>query len=65
MWCTPPSRYANDNKHLINTITIICKGRKGGALASTVHSYYQHGNPGIRNLIKRVLGKVSNNNYST
>ena len=44
-------------------LTLFILGKKGGALASTVHSYYQHGNPGIRNLIKRVLGKVKNNNY--
>ncbi|EDV25710.1 uncharacterized protein TRIADDRAFT_23488, partial [Trichoplax adhaerens] len=43
---------------ILASLTDICTGKKGGALASTVHSYYQHGNPSIRNLIKDVLGKV-------
>lgn len=37
----------------------ICKGIKGGALASAVHSYLQHGDHYVRNLVKNVLAQVS------
>ena len=37
---------------------IYISGKKGGALASTVHSYMQHGNPMIKELIKHTLTMV-------
>ncbi|XP_074658179.1 gamma-tubulin complex component 3 homolog [Tubulanus polymorphus] len=36
----------------------ICKGKKGGALASAVYSYTQHGDYDIRNMIKHTLTLV-------
>ncbi|XP_078693983.1 gamma-tubulin complex component 3-like [Branchiostoma floridae x Branchiostoma belcheri] len=36
-----------------------CKGKKGGALASVVHSYMQTGDPSLRSLVKHTLNVVS------
>jgi gamma-tubulin complex component 3 len=33
-------------------------GKKGGALASAVHSYLQHGDPFVRGLVKHTLTLV-------
>ncbi|XP_070173338.1 gamma-tubulin complex component 3-like isoform X2 [Littorina saxatilis] len=41
------------------------KGKKGGALASTVYAYMQHGDPYIKALIKHTLTLVSQPIYST
>ncbi|KAL3847372.1 hypothetical protein ACJMK2_018287 [Sinanodonta woodiana] len=43
----------------------VCKGKKGGSLASTIYSYMQHGDPYIRNLIKHILTMVSQPIYAT
>ncbi|XP_076435742.1 gamma-tubulin complex component 3 homolog [Babylonia areolata] len=42
-----------------------CKGKKGGALASSIFSYTQHGDPYIKALIKHTLTLVSQPIYST
>lgn len=43
----------------------ICKGKKGGALASCIFSYMQHGDPYIKSLIKHTLTLVSQPVYVT
>ncbi|PVD18317.1 hypothetical protein C0Q70_20866 [Pomacea canaliculata] len=43
----------------------ICKGKKGGALASSIFSYMQHGDPYVRGLIKHTLTLVSQPIYAT
>ncbi|XP_048249999.1 gamma-tubulin complex component 3 homolog [Haliotis rufescens] len=43
----------------------VCKGKKGGALASSIYSYMQHGDPYIRALIKHTLTMVSQPIYAT
>lgn len=35
-----------------------CKDKRGGALASCVHGFLQHGDPVIRETAKSLLGKV-------
>jgi gamma-tubulin complex component 3 len=35
-----------------------CKGKRGGALASVVHAYANHGDPFIRSLVERVITQV-------
>ncbi|KAJ4428063.1 hypothetical protein ANN_24077 [Periplaneta americana] len=35
-----------------------CKDKRGGALASCVHGFLQHGNPVIRETVKNLLGAV-------
>lgn len=40
---------------------ICVTAKKGGALASAVHSYTQHGDPAIRELVKHALALVSGN----
>ncbi|KAL8625039.1 hypothetical protein ACOMHN_012048 [Nucella lapillus] len=42
-----------------------CKGKKGGALASSIYSYMQHGDPYIKALIKHTLTVVAQPIYST
>ena len=34
-------------------------GKKGGALATAIHSYLQHGDPTVRSLIRHMLALVS------
>ena len=34
-------------------------GKKGGALASAIHSYIQHGDPSIKALVKHTLTLVT------
>jgi gamma-tubulin complex component 3 len=36
-----------------------CKDKRGGALASCVHGFLQHGDPVIRETVKNLLGAVS------
>ncbi|EDO33629.1 predicted protein [Nematostella vectensis] len=36
-----------------------CKGKKGGALLSAIHTYMQHGDPFVRSLVKHMLNLVS------
>ncbi|WAR28061.1 GCP3-like protein [Mya arenaria] len=43
----------------------VCKGKKGGALASTIYSYMQHGDPFVKSLIKHILTMVSQPIYAT
>ncbi|KAJ8309894.1 hypothetical protein KUTeg_011759 [Tegillarca granosa] len=43
----------------------VCKGKKGGALASSLYSYMQHGDPYIKSLIKHTLSMVSQPIYVT
>ncbi|XP_013415922.1 gamma-tubulin complex component 3 homolog [Lingula anatina] len=37
----------------------VCKGKKGGALATVIHSYLQHGDPFMRALVKHTLTLVA------
>ena len=39
-------------------------GKKGGALASSIFSYMQHGDPFVKSLIKHILKMVSQPNYA-
>ncbi|KAL4219924.1 Gamma-tubulin complex component 3 [Mactra antiquata] len=43
----------------------ICKGKKGGALASAIYSYLRHGDPFTRSLVKHILTMVSQPIYAT
>lgn len=43
----------------------VCKGKKGGALASSIYSYMQHGDPFVRSLIKHILTMVAQPIYAT
>jgi gamma-tubulin complex component 3 len=43
----------------------VCHGKKGGALASAVHSYMQHGDPAIRALVRHTLAIVVQPIFST
>ena len=40
-------------------------GKKGGALASAIHSHMQHGDPYIRDVIKHTLALVAQPIFST
>ena len=40
-------------------------GKKGGALASTIYSYMQHGDPYVKSLIKHILTMVAQPVYAT
>ncbi|XP_012268384.2 gamma-tubulin complex component 3 isoform X2 [Athalia rosae] len=40
------------------SIVRACTGQKGGALASAVYSFSHHGDPGVKQLVKRILEKV-------
>lgn len=40
-------------------------GKKGGALASAIHSHMQHGDPYIRSVIKHTLALVAQPIFST
>ncbi|KAL5004454.1 hypothetical protein ScPMuIL_017910 [Solemya velum] len=42
----------------------ICKGKKGGALASSIYSYMQHGDPYIKSLIKHILTMIAQPIYA-
>ncbi|KAH9512398.1 Gamma-tubulin complex component 3 [Bulinus truncatus] len=42
-----------------------CKGKKGGALTSTIFSYSHHGDPSVKNLITHLLTLVSQPIYAT
>lgn len=42
----------------------VCKGKKGGALASAIYSYMQHGDPFAKSLIKHILTLVSQPIYA-
>ncbi|KAH3813588.1 hypothetical protein DPMN_142049 [Dreissena polymorpha] len=43
----------------------VCKGKKGGALASSIYSYMQHGDPFVKSLIRHILTMVSQPIYAT
>ena len=43
----------------------VCQGKKGGALATAIHSYLQHGHPTVRSLIKHILSLVAQPMFST
>ncbi|XP_050408701.1 gamma-tubulin complex component 3 homolog [Patella vulgata] len=43
----------------------VCKGKKGGALASAIYSYMQHGDPYVRSLIRHTLTMVFQPIYAT
>lgn len=43
---------------ILASLVDACKGQKGGALASAVYSFLQHGDPDIRDLIKHILTMV-------
>ncbi|XP_021351512.1 gamma-tubulin complex component 3-like [Mizuhopecten yessoensis] len=47
------------------TVVDVCRGKKGGALASSLYSYMQHGDPNIKALIMHTLTMVSQPIYST
>lgn len=49
---------------ILAALVDICKGLKGGALASAVHSYLKHGDPYVRSLVKNILALVSMPLYS-
>ena len=40
-------------------------GKKGGALASSIHSYIRHGDPSIRALVKHILTLVAQPIFTT
>lgn len=40
------------------TIVDVCRGKKGGALASALYSYMQHGDPFVQSLIQHILNMV-------
>ena len=42
----------------------VFSGKKGGALASSIFSYMQHGDPFVKSLIKHILTMVSQPNYA-
>lgn len=44
---------------ILAALVDICKGLKGGALASAVHSYLKHGDPDVRRIVKNILALVS------
>ena len=56
-------RDSNDfivNFELINVDYVSCfSGKKGGALASSVHSYMNHGDPAVQTLVCHLLSVVS------
>lgn len=41
------------------TIVDVCRGKKGGALASALYSYMQHGDPFVQSLIQHILNMVA------
>ena len=41
------------------------EGKKGGALASIVHSHLQHGDPQVRSVIKNMLATVATPIFQT
>jgi len=43
----------------------VCQGKKGGSLASVIHSYTQHGDPTIQALVRHTLMLVSQPIFST
>ncbi|KAK2147394.1 hypothetical protein LSH36_555g02025 [Paralvinella palmiformis] len=43
----------------------VCQGKKGGALATAIHSYLQHGDPTVRSLIRHMLALVAQPIFST
>lgn len=43
----------------------ICQGKKGGSLASAIHSYTQHGDPSVRTLVKHTLTVVAQPIFTT
>ena len=43
----------------------ICQEKKGGSLASCIHSYIQHGDPSIRALVRHTLAIVAQPIFST
>ena len=43
---------------------LVFSGKKGGALASSIFSYMQHGDPFVKSLIKHILTMVSQPNYA-
>jgi len=45
------------------SVCIGCVDKKGGELASVVHSYMQHGDSMIRSLVQRTLAVVSSLTY--
>ncbi|KAK3095374.1 hypothetical protein FSP39_013926 [Pinctada imbricata] len=46
------------------TLVDVCRGKKGGALASALFSYMQHGDPEVRSLIQHTLTMVCQPIYS-
>ncbi|ELU14115.1 hypothetical protein CAPTEDRAFT_224608 [Capitella teleta] len=43
----------------------VCQGKRGGGLASAIHSYLQHGDPSIQALVKHTLTLVVQPIFST
>ncbi|XP_063428791.1 gamma-tubulin complex component 3 homolog isoform X1 [Mytilus trossulus] len=57
-----------DPLHRLKTLATVvdgCKGKKGGALSSSVYSYMLHGDPFIASLIKHILTMVAQPIYCT
>lgn len=43
----------------LEVVVMAVLGKKGGSLASAIHTYMQHGDPSIRALVKHTLRVVS------
>lgn len=55
VWTFEPQRHM---KCLV-AVTEACKNKRGGALASCVYGFLQHGDPVIRDTVKSLLKAVS------
>lgn len=44
---------------LLLSVVKACQGKRGGALASCVHSFLQHGAPRVRRTVRMLLTAVS------
>ena len=50
----------------VKHVCLLCHaGKKGGALASAIHSHMQHGDPYVRSVIKHTLALVAQPIFST
>ena len=59
-WSVQPVMFISICKRFVHTLRflIFTSGKKGGALASSIYSYMQHGDPYIKALIKHTLTLV-------
>ena len=62
----PVSNFTHFDTNWIQvTVSGLFAGKKGGALASSIHSYMQHGDPAIRSLVKHALTLVAQPIFTT